>query len=65
MEIRKRKRLIRLAEVLDRVPFGRSTLYLKVEAGEFPARENLNAPERMGRRRSRSLDPEPPRAALG
>jgi len=31
-----RSRLIRLSEVRERVPFGRSTLYLLMSQGDFP-----------------------------
>ncbi|MHC4179224.1 MAG: helix-turn-helix transcriptional regulator [Planctomycetota bacterium] len=30
-------RLLRLPVVLDRIPWGRSTLYAKVKTGDFPA----------------------------
>ncbi len=35
--------LIRLSEVLKRVPYSRSTIYLKVARGEFPQPVSLGA----------------------
>jgi len=35
--------LIRLQEVLKRVPYSRSTIYLKVARGEFPQPVSLGA----------------------
>lgn len=37
------EKFLRLAEVQRRVPYSRSTIYLKVSRGEFPAPINLGA----------------------
>jgi prophage regulatory protein len=37
------ERFLRLTEVQRRVPFSRSTIYLKVSRGEFPSPVNLGA----------------------
>lgn len=39
----KSERFLRLTEVQNRVPFSRSTIYLKVSRGEFPQPHNLGA----------------------
>ena len=39
----KPEKFLRLAEVQRRVPYSRSTIYLKVARGEFPAPINLGA----------------------
>jgi prophage regulatory protein len=37
------EKLLRLSEVQRRVPYSRSTIYLKVSRGEFPAPIDLGA----------------------
>jgi len=39
----KHQKLLRLAEVQNRVPYSRSTIYSKIERGEFPRPHNLGA----------------------
>jgi prophage regulatory protein len=36
-------KFLRLSEVQNRVPFSRSTIYLKISRGEFPKPHNLGA----------------------
>ena len=37
------EKLLRLAEVQRRVPYSRSTIYLKISSGDFPPPINLGA----------------------
>jgi prophage regulatory protein len=39
----KHPKFLRLAEVRNRVPYSRSTIYLKISRGEFPAPIDLGA----------------------
>jgi prophage regulatory protein len=39
----KSEKFLRLSEVQRRIPFSRSTIYLKISRGEFPQPHNLGA----------------------